>query len=117
MTSRTLLLAAACLLAAARLAPSARAGDFATYAEDEDACRRVGAVAIRGATGPQAAQRYDAAHGRCMMARGRMRFMDEAGPPGPPGPAYPNVHGYGFPDAYYSVPYATPGYGYDGFSY
>ncbi len=117
---QTLFLAAACLgstLSAAGLPRPAHAGDFATYAEDEDVCRRAGAAAIQGASGPAAAQRYDVAHGRCMMAHGRMRMMGDERQGGPPGPAYPNVHGYGYPDAFYSVPYATPGYGYDGFSY
>ncbi len=119
--ARTLLLSAACLLgtgvSAARFSRPAYAGDFATYAEDEDVCRRAGAAAIQGASGPAAAQRYDIAHGRCMMAHGRMRQMGDGLDGGPPGPAYPNVHGFGYPDAFYSIPYATPGYGYDGFSY
>ncbi len=119
---RKILLAAACLLgagvSATRLCAPAYAGDFATYAEDEDACRHAGAAAIQGASGPAAAQRYDIAHGRCMVAHGRMRQMGDARDDAPPGgPAYPNVHSFGYPDAFYSVPYATPGYGYDGFSY
>ncbi len=115
--SSKLLLVAACLLGATKLAAPAYGGDFATYAEDEDTCRHAGAAAIQGATGPSAAQRYDIAHGRCMVAHGRMRQMGDARDDGPPGPAYPNVHSSEYPDAFYSIPYATPGYGYDGFSY
>ena len=89
--------------------------DFATYGEDEDACRRAGAAAIKGTSGPAAAQRYDVAHGRCMAAHWRMRQFG-GGPPTDGPPDAGNVHGFEFPDAYYSVPYATPGYGYDGFS-
>ncbi len=115
--SSKLLLAATCLLGALTFAPAAYGGGFAAYAEDEDVCRRAGAAAIQGATGPAAAQRYDVAHGRCMMAHGRLRQMGGAVDDGPPGPAYPNVHSSEYPDAFYSIPYATPGYGYDGFSY
>ena len=34
-------------------------------------------------------------------------------------PAYrdSNPHTFEYPDAFFSVPYATPGYGYDGFSW
>ena len=52
-----------------------------------------------------------------MVAHGRMRQMG-AWQDGPPGPASSgNPHGFEYPDAFYSIPYATPGYGYDGFSY
>jgi hypothetical protein len=92
----------------------AHAGDFAAFGEDEDVCRRVGAEAIKGASGPAAAQRYDYAHWQCMVAHGRMRQMG-AYPYGPP-PGTGNPHSFDYPDAFYSIPYATPGYGYDGFS-
>ena len=53
-----------------------------------------------------------------MVAHGRIRQMG-AYPGEPPNPAYVagNPHSFEYPDAFYSVPYATPGYGYDGFSY
>lgn len=110
--------AAACLLAAAAALPigqTARASGFTAFAEDEDACRRIGAQAIGAAAGPEAAHRYDAAYGRCMQAHIRQRQMGAyAGfPLAPRG----NPHGFEYPDAFYSIPYATPGYGYDGFSY
>ena len=120
-TLRTTLLAAACLLGAGvtatPLVAPAYGQDFARYGQDEDTCSKVGAAAIRSASGPAAAQRYDMAHGRCMAAHGRMRQFG-GGPDGsPPGTPYaPNVHSFEYPDAFYSVPYATPGYGYDGFS-
>jgi hypothetical protein len=114
------LLVAACLLgsgaAVADLARPAHASDFTAFAEDEDLCRQAGTAAINGATGRMAAQRYDVAHGRCMATHGRMRMMDAYRNAVPP--AYPigNPHSFDYPDAFYSIPYATPGYGYDGFS-
>ena len=93
---------------------SAHASDFTAFAADEDVCRRAGAEAIGTASGPSAASRYDMAYRRCMAMQGRRRQMgayaDGAGPVG-------NPHGFEFPAAFYSIPYATPGYGYDGFSY
>jgi hypothetical protein len=88
--------------------------NFTAFAEDEDVCRQAGAVAIKGATGPTAAQRYDAAHGQCMAVHGRMRMMDTYRNAAPP--AYADPRSLGYPDAFTSIPYATPGYGYDGFS-
>jgi hypothetical protein len=113
--ARIIRLAFFCLLAV-RFASLAWASDFTAFAEDEDVCRRVGAAAIGGGVGPAAAQRYDAAYGRCMFAHGRMRRMGGDPQGGPGGPPAPNVHAGEFPDAFYSIPYATPGYGYDGFS-
>ena len=110
---KALLLAAGLACASAlQLARPAMASGFTTFAADEDVCRRVGAAAINGATGPSAAQRYDVAHARCMIAHSRMRQMraDE-------GPPIGNPHSFEYPDAFYSIPYATPGYGYDGFSW
>jgi hypothetical protein len=112
---------AACLLAfgvyLAQIAQPAHASDFTAFAEDEDACRRVGAAAIKDASGPAAAGRYDFAHRQCMVAHGTMRQM-EAYRNAAPDSAYPagNPHSFEYPDAFYSIPYATPGYGYDGFS-
>jgi hypothetical protein len=97
-------------------ATNATASPFTSFAEDENTCRQAASAAIHNAAGPQAAQRYDIAHYRCMVAHGRMRQIDAARNAAPdPQPA--NPHSFDFPDAYYSVPYATPGYGYDGFSY
>ena len=112
MSRRQTLLVTACLRGLA--AQRAQASGFTAFAEDEDVCRKAGAAAINGASGPTAAQRYDTTYGRCMAAHIRMRQMA-----GPSGPDYPvgNPHGFEYPDAFYSVPYATPGYGYDGFSY
>jgi hypothetical protein len=109
---RTLLLA---LTLAAPL--SAAATPFTDFADDENACRQAGAQAIADATGPQAAQRYDYAYNTCMAAhiRARQRGAYRAGPPIPP-ERLGNPHTAEFPDAYYGIPYATPGYGYDGFS-
>jgi hypothetical protein len=110
---------AACLLAAAaaaNLARPAHASDFTAFAEDEDVCRQAGTAAIKGADGPTAAQHYDVAYGKCMTAHGRLRMMEAyrkaTQPPYPTG----NPHSFDYPDAFYSIPYATPGYGYDGFS-
>ena len=119
-SARTLLLLSSLLgiaVCAAKMSGSAQGSDFTAFADDEDVCRRAGAAAIGGGSGPAAAQRYDAAYGRCMVAHGRMRQMG-AYAAGPAGPAYPkgNPHSFEYPDAFYSVPYATPGYGYDGFS-
>jgi hypothetical protein len=114
---RTFLIVAACLLTTGLLRP-ARAQGFAAFGEDEDICRRVGSAAIKDATGPAAAHRYDVAHGQCMAEHARARWMNAFPQGGPPGPGYrgggpDNFH---YPDAFYSIPYATPGYGYDGFS-
>ncbi len=121
LTGKILLLAAClvgCVAGVAKLARPAYGSDFTAFAEDEDVCRQAGAAAIKGATGPLAAQRYDVAYGRCMAAQGRMRMMDayrNAAPPAAPYPVGPDNSDY--PDAFYGIPYATPGYGYDGFSY
>ena len=114
-------LTAACLLAAAlsilQAGGPAYGSDFTNFADDENLCRRAGADAIQGASGPEAAHRYDLAHWRCMAAHGQARQMD-AWRNSPPGPARFSARpdNSDFPDAYYSIPYATPGYGYDGFS-
>jgi hypothetical protein len=106
------------LVSAAAVALPAYGSNFTSFAEDEDVCRGVGAAAIQGAVGPSAARQYDVAHGQCMAARGRMRWMGAYPPGGAPGGEYPDAdrHSTDFPDAFYSIPYATPGYGYDGFS-
>ncbi len=107
------LLTATFLIAA--IALPAHASGFTDFADDENACRHAGTAAIAGATGATAAHRYDAAYQRCMFNHVRARHFAGAAdrPPFAP-PLPPDGH---FPDAYYSVPYATPGYGYDGFSY
>jgi hypothetical protein len=119
MPQPTKILLAACLLAlataAAKFAPAAHAQNFSAFGEDEDICRQAGADAIKGAAGPEAAQRYDMAHARCMAAHLRMRQMDAYRNATPP--RYPTPNGLGVPDAFYHIPYATPGYGYDGLSY
>ncbi len=98
----------------------AHASGFTDFAADEDTCRRAGTAAIQGGSGPAAAARYDYTYRRCMAFHGNKRQMDAyaGGPPGP-GPAYrdSNPHTFEYPDAFFSVPYATPGYGYDGFSW
>ncbi len=121
-TTRQALLITACLLgagmSAASLARPAYAQNFSTFAEDEDVCRQAGTAAIQGASGPAAAKRYDLAHWRCMVEHARMRQMDayqNAAPPGP-GSFAGRPDNFDYPDAYYAIPYATPGYGYDGFS-
>ena len=99
------------------LAHSARGSGFSDFAADEDDCRGVGTAAIQGGSGPTAAQRYDYAYRRCMAVHGRMRRIGAAqADPQAGGPAG-NPHSFEYPDAFYSIPYATPGYGYDGFSY
>ncbi len=112
---RNIILTTAGLLSAGILVPlaPAHATDFSAFGEDEDICRRAGAEAIKGATGPTAAQRYDAAHAQCMAIHFRMRLMGAY-----PAPGYPsgNPDNFEYPDAFYGIPYATPGYGYDGFS-
>ena len=121
-STRKILLVAACLMgssaAVLKLASPAYGSDFTEFAEDEDVCRQAGTAAIKEATGATAAQRYDFAHGRCMAAHGRMRMMDAYRNAAPPD-AYPsgNPDSFDYPDAFYSIPYGTPGYGYDGFSY
>ncbi len=122
-TKHCLLLLAASLtglgVAAIDTARYAHASGFTAFAEDEDVCRKAGAAAIGGAAGPTAAQRYDFAYRRCMAVHGRMRLMGAYGQGGPGPGGYPvgNPHSFEYPDAFYSIPYATPGYGYDGFSY
>jgi hypothetical protein len=112
-------LAAARLLAAAILAsnyaPAAHAQNFTAFGEDENICRQAGATAINGASGPEAARRYDIAHARCMAAQFRKRQIDAYRNATPP--AYPTPYSVGAPDAFTHIPYATPGYGYDGFSF
>ena len=113
------LVIAACVLTAAQIERPAYGSDFTSFAEDENVCRQAGAEAIKGAAGPEAAHRYDMAHWRCMAAHGQarqMRAYQDDGPPRP-GDFTGRPDNSDFPDAYYSVPYATPGYGYDGFSY
>ncbi len=115
---RRTVLIAACLVGGAyatRAVAPAYGSDFTNFADDEDACRKVGADAIKGASGPEAAHRYDVAHWRCMAAHGQQRQMDRAEQPPPWFSGRPDNSD--FPDAYYAIPYATPGYGYDGFSY
>ena len=115
---RTAILAVCCLLAASVPARHALASGFTSFAEDEDVCRHVGELAIKGESGPSAAHRYDDAHARCMQARGQQRMMDAySGAANGAGPRTGNPLSFGYPDAFYSIPYATPGYGYDGFSY
>jgi hypothetical protein len=94
-------------------------GNFAAFGEDEDICRKAGGAAIQpdAGSGESAARQYDAAYQRCMFEHGQDRQMrafygDPANSPQP----RTNLHGLGYPDAFYSVPYGTPGYGYDGFS-
>jgi hypothetical protein len=108
------LLTAALILTAAAHPRPAKAGGFTAFAEDEDACRHAGAAAINGVTGPTAAQRYDSTYQRCMFFHIRQRQIGAYADHAPPSPY--NVDRSQFPDAYYSVPYAAPGYGYDGFS-
>ena len=91
------------------------ASDFTAFAEDENVCRSAGAKAIDGASGPSAAHRYDLVYGRCMVAHGRRRQVDSMQQDG--GYAAGGPGSFAYPDAFYSIPYATPGYGYDGFSY
>ena len=93
--------------------------DFSAFSDDEGVCSRLGGAAIKGAAGGLAAQRYDAAYRRCMATRMQTRQMQAYRQGGAYGGAYPggNPHGFEYPDAFYSVPYATPGYGYDGFAY
>jgi len=117
--TRQILFAATCLLGAGlsarKVAPPAQATDFSAFGEDENVCRQAATSAIRGASGAQAAQRYDFAHARCMQAHLRTRMMDSyrsAAPPYPLG----SPNGLGYPDAFYHIPYDTKGYGYDGFS-
>jgi hypothetical protein len=123
VTASKFFLAATCLLgpgiSGARLVQPADASPFTTFAEDEDACRQAGSAAIRGASGPSAAQRYDFAYRNCMADHGRRRLRGAyaEGAPAFAGYAAGNLRSGEFPDAFYSIPYATPGYGYDGFSY
>jgi hypothetical protein len=107
---------AASVAAALTLAPPAHASNFTAFAEDEDICRQAGAAAINGASGPTAAQRYDFAHGTCMATHLRRRMMQAYRNAAPPPAPFGNPHSFEYPDAFYSIPYATPGYGYDGFS-
>lgn len=120
--TRKILLVAACLLGSGggvlKFASPAYGSDFTQFAEDEDVCRQAGTAAINQATGATAAQRYDFAHGQCMAAHGRRRMMDAYRNAAPPS-FYPtgNPDSFDYPGALYSIPYGTPGYGYDGFSY
>ncbi len=123
-----LLLSAAllCGCAAPAAMPLVMAGgapSFAQFGEDENFCRQVGAAAAQVAPGTQAdeaaaAHRYDDSYQRCMFEHGRSRMMAHmAGRDPSDDPTHANVHSFEYPDAFYSVPYGTPGYGYDGFSY
>jgi hypothetical protein len=120
--ARKTLLVTLCLLgmaiSVARIARPAYASDFTAFADDEDACRKVGTAAIGAASGPAAARLYDVAHYRCMVTHVRMRQMEAYRQATPPtdDPSRGNPHSFDYPDAFYSIPYATPGYGYDGFS-
>jgi len=120
-TGRNIMIVVACVLGAgitaAYLARSAYGSEFTAFAEDENVCRKVGAGAIGGVSGPIAAQHYDLAYRRCMAAHGRMRQMRAFRDAGPSGGPIGNPHSFEYPDAFYSIPYATPGYGYDGFGY
>ena len=122
MSKPALRLVSACLIglgvSATHFARPAYGSGFTDFAEDETVCRQAGTAAINGGSGAVAAKRYDFAYQRCMMAHGQMRQMDAYRQDGPYGPGYPvgNPHSFEYPDAFYSVPYATPGYGYDGFS-
>ncbi len=104
---------------AAYFARSAYGSDFSAFSDDESVCSRLGGAAIKGAADGLAAQRYDTAYRRCMAMHLRTRQMEAYRQGGPYSDAYPagNPHSFDYPDAFYSVPYATPGYGYDGFSY
>jgi hypothetical protein len=128
-TIRITILTAACLLAGCvapgppPLAPPGAGGNFAAFGQDEDACRQAGAAAIQAApadTTDTPARRYDFAYRQCMVMHGQMRQMGSfSGTVAAGAPPYrrDNPHGFEFPDAFFSVPYGTPGYGYDGFSY
>ncbi len=111
-------LLAGCALPPPPLAPPGLGGSFAFFGEDEDICRKEGQAALAAsanADAPTNARRYDYAYQRCMFLHGQARQMRAlaADAPGPVG----NVHSFEYPDAFYSVPYGTPGYGYDGFSW
>ena len=120
-----LILAAAALLAGCALppppmSPPGAGGNFAAFGEDENMCRKAGEAAIAPASAPDtdeaaSAHRYDYAYQRCMFLHGQARQLRAmtADDPGPAG----NVHSFEYPDAFYSIPYDTPGYGYDGFSW
>ena len=110
------------------IGPPGAGGNFAAFGQDENTCRTAGTAAINappppaqaGAQPVTPAQKYDYAYQTCMisqiLARQRGAYANNA-PQGPapyPRPYRPNAE---FPDAFYSIPYATPGYGYDGFSY
>ena len=51
-----------------------------------------------------------------MAVHDQMRQIRAYPDASPPGGFDRGPHGFEYPDAFYSVPYATPGYGYDGFS-
>ncbi len=101
-------------------------GNFADFGQDENTCRKVGAAAIQAAdqqaspdkAAANASYRYDTAYRNCMVGKGQARRMGSLDGDGQADPPYrrSNPHSFDFPDAYYSIPYATPGYGYDGFS-
>ena len=122
----TILLSAALLAGCEEPAPmplpmAGGAPTFAQFGEDENVCRQSGAAAVRvtpDSDEAAAAHRYDYAYQRCMFEHGRRRQMDHmAGNDPADDPTHANVHSFEYPDAFYSIPYATPGYGYDGFSY
>lgn len=102
-----------------RIGCPAYGSDFTAFAEAEEICRKVGTQSIDGASGPSAARHYDFAYRQCMVAQSRIR-QSGATPPGIP-PAGSGTIGnsgnFEYPNAFYAIPYATPGYGYDGFGY
>jgi len=51
-----------------------------------------------------------------MAAHDRTRMMEAYRIAAPPGTPAGNPHSFEYPDAFYSIPCATPGHGYDGFS-
>jgi hypothetical protein len=111
-------LLAGCALPPAPMAPPGAGGNFAAFGEDENECRKAGEAAIvapAGSDADAAAHAHRYAYQRCMFMHGQARQMRAmtADDPGPAG----NVHSFEYPDAFYSVPYDTPGYGYDGFSW
>jgi hypothetical protein len=111
---------AGCALPPPPMAAPGPGGNFAAFGEDENACREAGAAALSAPSAPESdaaanAHRYDYAYQRCMFMHGQARQMRAmtADDPGPRG----NVHSFEYPDAFYAIPYDTPGYGYDGFSW
>jgi len=109
-----------CALPPPPMAAPGIGGSFAAFGEDENACRKAGEAALSAPASPDAdaaanAHRYDYAYQRCMFMHGQARQMRaiSADDPGPGG----NLHSFEYPDAFYSIPYDTPGYGYDGCSW